>query len=422
MKKILTVTAAVLQLLIFNPLYSEVYEASTLYNSVSRAETVQDLYMQRWDILKEKNFYFDIYGKLNWVFGFNVNTINAGTEKTESTDLRLTRTYGSTTLAIPFGGGEEPGALKDFVIALTTTGFHYGLTRDIDIDRGNAGSESASDYKHSQFFDDIYAFTIMYRPFFTFHGGLIYNNEYVPKEDGTMDYFDPVKSYTKKFFAIELYKFMAFSMNIDGGRPESTKASVGINPVLGFVTDVSSIYFPLIYIGYERTTAYNDEPYDLVWADNPKNTVTDYKKDSATLNVFSLKINQRLSKLFTVEGFIGAQYITDDIYTKTDEKKINVSAAKEWYLLISYEPVAAPNSMKGKAYTGMSWYWDPAVAIHRDNSEKGNAVYGWILGAEFDLIFIGADFMAEYNFSSELKKLVETSDKWAIEGSLFFRI
>ncbi|HPS87815.1 MAG TPA: hypothetical protein PLY36_13780 [Spirochaetota bacterium] len=422
MKKILTICAALLQLFIFNPLYSAVYEASTLHNSVSRSETVQDLYIKRWDILKEKNFYFDIYGKLNWVFGFDVNTINAGTGQTEPTDLRLTRTYGSMTLAIPFGGGEEAGTLKDFVIALTATGFHYGLTKKIDIDRGDAGSESVTDYKHSQFFDDIYAFSILYRPFITFHGGLIYNNEYVPEEDGTMDYFNPVESYQKKFFAVELYKFMAFSMNIAGGKPESTKAEIGLNPIIGFIKDVSNIYYPVVHVGYERTTAYNDKPYDAVWVENPKTSLTDYTRDTATLNVFSLKVNQRLSQNFTAEGFLGAQYITEDLYSKTDDKKINVSTAKEWYLLLSFDPVTAPNEAKLKAYTGMSWYWDPAIAVHRDNPGKGNAVYGWIIGVDADFVFIGADFKAEYNFSSELKKLIEASDKWAVEGSLFFRI
>ena len=70
----------------------------------------------------------------------------------------------------------------------------------------------------------------------------------------------------------------------------------------------------------------------------------------------------------------------------------------------------------------MSWYWDPAIAVHRDKPDKGNALYGWILGAEFDLKYIGVDFKTEYNFSTELKKLMEASDKWALEGSLFLRI
>ena len=424
MKKFLTISAAAIQLLIFSPLYSAVYDASTLHNSVSRSETVQDLYMQRWDLLDEKNFYVDLYGKLNWVYGLNVNTYDAGTGTTHKTDLRLVRSYGSVTLAFPIGGHRETPADSDFIFALNTTGFHYGLTKDVEIDRGAAGSETATDYKFSQFFDDIYAFTLMYRPMITFHGGYIFNNEYAPEEDGTMDYDDPVESYHKKFFAIELYKFMAFSMNVADGKPETTKASVELNPIIAFVTDVKSIYMPVMFLGYERTKAYNDEPYDSVWAKTAsgKSDTENYGQDSAILNVFSFKIKQRLSELFTAEGFVGAQYVSDDIYTKTTGKKIDVAAAKEWYVLLNFEPVSEPDAMKGKAYTGMSWYWDPAIAIHRDNPDKGNAVYGWILGAEFDLIYIGADFKTEYNFSSELKKLMEASDKWAIEGSLFLRI
>lgn len=419
MKKLLTLTFISIQLFFLTPLYSAVYDASTLYNSVTRAETVQDLFLQRWGILSEKNFYFDIYGKINWVFGFDVNTINAGTGQTEPTDLRLTRTYGSMTLALPFGKKDDPKEPSSFLVALTTTGFHYGLTKKIEIDRGSAGNESVTDYKHSQFFDDIYAVSILWRPYLTVHAGLIYNNEYAPEEDGTMDYFDPVNSYHKKFFALNVYGAMALSMNINKeGKAESTKAEVGINKVVGFVTDLSNPYLPLLFIGFERTAAYNDEPYESVWVGDPAAD----KKDSAIYYSLSLRLTQRFSELFTLEGLYSAQYITKEIYTKTTDQKIDVSKSKEWYIKLNLDPVRKPDTSGFKAYTGMSWYWDPAVAIHRNKPSKGNAVYGWILGANVDFVMFGAELMVERNFSSELKKLLETTDKWAVEGSLFFRI
>ncbi len=425
MKKQLRLLTAAILLLAVIPAYSAVYEASTLYNSVSRAETVQDLYMERWDVLKDKNFYFDIYGKINWIFNFDVNTYNSGTGKYESTKLRLTRTYGSMTLALPIGGYRETPDGRDFVVALTTTGFHYGLERDVEINRGAAGTESISDYKHSQFFDDIYAVSVMYRPYVTLHGGYIINSEYIPKDDGTMDYFDPAKTYKKKFFAIELYKVMAFSMNIDKGGPETTKAAVNVNQGLGFFMDVKNIYIPVVTLGYENSATYNDELYDPVWVDTPANkgTTSAYAKDHAKLNIFSLKVNQRFAEVFTIEGFIGAQYITDSIYTKENNpRKINVSKAKEWSVLLSYDPITPPDQGKLKAYTGVSWYWDPSIQIHRKDPGKGNAVYGWIIGCEADFIHFGGDLKAEYNYADDLKKLVEAADKWAVEGSMFFRI
>ena len=423
MKKFLTLTIAAVQLFIFSPAFSAVYEASTLHNSVSRAETVQDLYMKRWGVLKDKNFYFDIYGKINWVFNFDVNTYNAGKDKTEATDLRLVRSYGSMTLAIPLGSYREKPEDSDMVLALTTTGFHYGLTKNIDVDRGSGiASSSISDYKHSQFFDDIYAATFMYRPYFTIHAGLIYNNEYVPNEDGSMSYFDPVKSYNKKFIAVEVYSFMAFSMNIADGKPESTKTEIAVNPLVGFVADVSSIFIPKLYIGYERTAAYNDELFDSVWVSKPKDTTTGYEKDSAMLNILSVKVNQRISQLFTIEGFYAAQYIKEDIYFKTDNEKITPSITKEWYLTFNLDPVELIGEAKVKAYTGMSWYWDPAIGIHRNSPGKGKGVYGWVLGGEVNFENYGADFLTEINYSTELKKLMETTDKWAVEGSIFFRI
>jgi len=237
-----------------------------------------------------------------------------------------------------------------------------------------------------------------------------------------MDYFDPIESYSKKFFAVEVYGCTAFSMNIDNGKPESMKAEVEVNKIVGFFKDMSNVYIPKATVGFERTTAYNDEEYDSVWVNRVK-LATDGYKDKANLKLLSLKLVQRLSTLFTVEGYYAAQYISEDIYTKTDQQKIDPSITKEWYVLINIDPIpTSPEDAKIKAYTGMSWYWDPAIAIHRNTPSKGNGAYGWILGGELDFKTYGADFKTEYNFSTELKKLIETSDKWAVEGSMFLRI
>lgn len=425
-KKVLIILSIILFFTINS--YAEVYEASTLHNSVSRSDTVQRLFLERWDILEGKNFYFDIYGKINWVFGFNINTFNSGANfgagQYEPTDLNLVRTYGSMTLALPFGKHRESPAETDFIMAFTATGFHYGLTKTLKVDRGDAGSETITDYKHSQFFDDIYALSMLWRPYLTMHAGIIINNEYVPKEDGTIDYFDPEVHYRKYFIAMEFMGAAGYSMNFDDGMPESVKVDLTLNPLLAFFGVNQSIYFPVIETGFEYTAAYNDEPFDSVWVKTPagKDISTDYSKDRAKLLLLTLNITQRLSKNFTVEGSGSLQHITEKIYKKSNDQKIDPAIGKEWYLLLNIDPVRAAHGGGYKGYTGMSWYWDPAVAIHRDKPEKGNDIYGWIIGCEVDLIIFGGEIVAQRNFSRDLRMLVETADKWSIEGSLFFRI
>lgn len=403
---------------------SEVYEASTLHNSVSRSNTVQELFLNRWDILKDKNFYFDIYGKINWVFGFDVNTDNSGNYQYEATDLNLVRTYGSMTLALPFGSQSEPSDKTAFLMAITATGFHYGLTKTLKVDRGLAGSENITDYKHSQFFDDIYALSLLWRPYLYLHTGLIINNEYLPKDEGTIDYFDPEVHYKKYFIAMEFMGAAGYSMNLDDGKPESIKVDLTLNPLIYLFGVNQSIYFPVINTGVEYSAAYNDEPFDSVWVKTPdgKDAGTDYSKDKAKLLLFTLSINQRLSHYFTIEGSGSLQYITEKIFQKGNMDKIDPALAKEWYVLINLDPVKAENSPGFKAYTGMSWYWDPAVSIHRNNPGKGNSVYGWIIGAEFEFFMFGAGITAQRNFSRDLRILTETADKWSVEGNLFFRI
>lgn len=420
--KILKIT--LLLCLLSSSLSAAVYEASTLHNAVSRSETVQQLFLDRWEILREQNFYIDIYGKINWIFNFSVNTYNAGSGEYEQTDLNLVRTYGSLSLVYPVTEFRTTSDGSDLLLSFTTTGFHYGLTRTVEIDRGSAGSETVTDYKHSQFFDDIYAASILWRPYFILHAGYIFNKEYMPDDDGTMSYSEPVSSMKKKFLSTTILEFFDFSININDDRPEYLSIDISINKLMSIFNDIKKKENWQVKLRYEYSAAYNDEPYDSAWAKQPKDSSDEnYSRDSAKLNVVSVLLDYRINELFTIDALIGFQKISSDIYTKespAESTRIDVSPVREWYLVLNYKPENT-GLFHPKVYTGMSRFWDPAVSVHRD-SGSGNSIYGWIIGAELDLKYIGAELRADYNFSSELKKLVEASDKWAVEASLFARI
>ena len=80
---------------------ANVYEASTLHNAVSRSDTVQGLFYQRWDKIIEESLYLDLYAKINWLNGFQVNSYNRGSGEYEATEMTLVRTYGSITINYP---------------------------------------------------------------------------------------------------------------------------------------------------------------------------------------------------------------------------------------------------------------------------------------------------------------------------------
>ena len=415
----------VLFFLIPDNAFSIVYDASSLYNSVSRAETVQDLYLNRWSENKERNFYFDLYGKLNTVADFEVNTYNAGSDEYNVTPLNLTRTYGSLTIAMPFGEFRKDPSESDLVIALDTAGYHYGLTRDVELKGNGAGvSGTATDYKFSQFFDDIYAVSILWRPYLVFHGGMIVSNEYIPRKDGTLKYSDPENSTIMNFYSFDIMGIVNARMNLKGNKSESIRTEINVNSLVGLFEDVSNIYYPVVTIGYENKNSYNDEPYDAVWVGDTsgKSDSSDFKQESARLNIFSIGAKQKIFTRFSIEGFCGVQYIDEDIYSKTDLKKIDPPLVKEWYAEFKYDPTIASYGFNSDIYFGISRYWDPSVSMQRDDMEKGDGIYGWVFGYEVNLTYIGGDIRVIYNYSADLKTLVESADKFAFEASLYVRI
>ena len=220
----------ILQLL--SPLHAQqVYSASTLHNAASRSQTIQHIFYQRWDNMQNNFCYFDAYVNVNWVFDFDVNAYNRGTGETEAVPMKLVRTFSSMLLALPVYTPRDvttndyqqspqtditnaTGALpikkswkkNSVLLGLSVCGYHYGLTRTVEISRGSAGSEKASDYVFSQFFDDIAALTLIIVPHITIHCGVIFNQQIEPNDDGTLDYnFDPSKTTKRLLTSLSLF-------------------------------------------------------------------------------------------------------------------------------------------------------------------------------------------------------------------------
>jgi hypothetical protein len=139
--------------------FAATYDASTLHNSVKRSSSVKDLFIDRWDYIEENRYCFDLFGTINWVSNFQIYTTSrqpgqTGVKKPEG--MRLVRTYGGLAFLVPLSFDSETDT-ADFMLGFSTYGYHYGRNKKATIKRGTAGNKTITDYKYTQFFDDIYA-------------------------------------------------------------------------------------------------------------------------------------------------------------------------------------------------------------------------------------------------------------------------
>ncbi len=429
-------------------LSAAVYEASTLHNAVSRSETVQDLFFKRWDLIQEQELYFDFYGKLNWVHGFKINTINKGTGEKEAVDMRLIRTYGSITVNYPVLGKyegsnlaervagkekkEEEGGLwkpKNLILGFTATGFHYGLTSESTIDRGGAGSETVTDYKYTQFFDDIFALSLLYRPYFYIHCGVLINNQIEPDDDGTMDYSDSSGRTTRYFIASNLLSFLNLNATTTSGELEALAIGLIINNSLKFFMTPPRI-MPRITVTYKKLALYKDEQYDPVWVitgEDKEGDIPDSQKDEADLHTLSVLLEENLGNKIFLNAFLEFQKPSETLIdkrtqTSTDPQgdEVTYNYLREAYLTAGYNFLKASSTERLLATVGISRYWDVAIPVHRE-SGSGYSLIGGFFSLGWNTTFIGAEFKCSYNYSQELRKLVETADKFMVEASLFAR-
>ncbi len=438
-----------------------VYEASTLHNAVARSETVLDLFFERWARIQEMDLYVDWYGKLNWVNGFEINALNSGSGASEAVDMRLVRAYGSITINIPILGGYESGDMqkrlrygtgkysqiedpdgtqptgdegyvkpKNLILGFTATGFHYGLTREGTIDRGTAGDETFTDYKYTQFFDDIFAVSLLYRPYFHIHLGLVLNQQFEPRANGTMSYSDPTERNKRYFVSSNLLSFLNLNATTTTDELESLAVGVIVNEAVSYINKNMSRTLPQITVTYKQLHLFNDELYDPVWVNSyyitggveKSSEIPDSEKDAAILHTLSLGVKGFLGNYFYVDFLGELQKPSEDLVSRLTKSKISYSYLRDLRGLVGYNFLGKRlnEGIMLVASLGMSRYWDPAIPIHRESGEDYH-VYGGIFKLEGRAFLwgipFGMDFSVSKNHSPELRRMVETVDKWVYEGS-----
>jgi len=393
-------------------LYSAAYEASTLHNSVSRSETVQSLFFERWAMIEDNNWNFDFYGKINWVPGFKIYTVDNETGDKKAVNMRLIRTYGGLTFMYQFGqkAGENPQEGSDIMAGFTTTGYHYGLTREATVDRGSAGSTSVSDYKFNQFFDDIFALSFVWKPFIYFHGGILINNIVEPDNDGTMSYFNSSAMNTRWFIASNILSFLDTNFTLKASNIEIMEFAVGINYITEFFTGKLPAIVPDTTVGFKRIGLYNDEIYDAVWVNSPKNTGD--TKESAYLYVWPVSLKNSLDMLF-IDFLMEFQSHSEILIDKMTGEELKFSAVKNLGITLGFDHFYKSPGSQLISTLGFSRFWDPGIAVHSDDSRY--IAYGGFYSLGWNTSIFGTKIKFSYNDAAELNRLVETVDKFMLE-------
>ena len=425
MRRLLTVASLLLCFISYttDSLFAAAYEASTLHNAVARSENVQSLFVDRWSLIQENNWNLDFFGRINWVPDFQVYDVDASGDKT-AVNMRLIRTYGGFTYLHNFGkektggGMLEPGRIR---AGFTTIGYHYGLTRSVEIDRGSAGNDTVTDYKYTQFFDDIFAASFIWEPYGYFHGGIIVNNQIKPNDDGTMSYFNSTRLKARYFINFNILFFLDSNMIFDNGSIDTMEIQVNANMLYGFFAGPLHPLVPETTVGFKMIGAYNDEPYDAVWVNQ---TIDDplYKKESAHLFLYSLGLKEKLFNRLYLETYLEFQSHSGTLIDKRTEEKLSFSPVRTFSCSLGYDFFHEYPRSQLIPKIGYSSFWDPAVAVH------GESVRYRAQGMFFSLYFqslimgndISAEFRTSYNDAAQLNKLVETVDKVNLELQLTY--
>jgi len=400
--------------------FAAVYDASTLHNSVKRSSSVKDLFLERWDYIEENRYCFDFFGTLNWVNNFQIYTTNSQVpSEKKPQSMRLVRTYAGLAFLVPISYDSDGAA--EFILGFSTYGYHYGLTKKATIKRGEAGSASVTDYKYTQFFDDIYAVSFFWKTYINVHTGVLVNNAIEPNDDGTMSYFGSSSAKSNWFFSSNLFSFMNFNFLVKGSELRTFDINISPTKIYAAFGGELSWFMPEITLGIKRSAMYNDMPYDSVWVNTDK-TGSD-KQDKAGLTLYTLLLDKKFNSGLCINYYMAFQHASEKLIEKSTGKKLKLRAVKEMRTAAGYD-VWHGSAFKLIAEAGFCQYWDEAMPFHsKSNNYKANGLFG---SADFgyrntdNSLTAGIKFTCSYNDSKELSKLIETTGKLVVQGDFYF--
>ena len=414
----------ILFLCISSASFAAAYDASTLYNSVKRSSSVKDIFLERWDYIEENRYSLDLFGTINWVSDFQIYTTSrqpgqAGVKK--PTSMRLVRTYGGAAFLIPLSYDSDTDS-PDFLLGFSTYGYHYGLTKKTTINRGAAGSESVTDYKYTQFFDDIFAVSFFWSTYINVHTGVLVNNAIEPNDDGTMSYFDSSSARSSWFLSSNLFSFMNFNFLMKSNRLETFDINVSPTKIYAIFGGELPWYIPEITLGIKRLAMYNDMPFDAVWVKTNK-TDSD-EQDKASLTLFTLLLEKKFDALY-INYYMAFQCASEKLIEKRTEKNLSLRPVKEMRATIGYD-VFYNTPLKLIPEAGLCQYWDEAMPFHsKSDTYKANGMFGSVdLGyrSSDNFLSAGLKFTCSYNDSKELNKLIETTGKMIVQGDFYISL
>ncbi len=402
----LLLTAAAI-CLIKSSLLAAPYEASTLHNSVARSETVESIFFERWALIQESEWNFDFFGKINWVHDFQIYSPSRETGENVPVSMRLIRTYGGLTYLHPLNKANT------ILLGFNTTGYHYGLTRKTEIDRGEAGDSSVTDYKYSQFFDDIFAGSFVWKGYVYLHGGILVNKSIEPSDDGTMDYFGSEGSTSYRwFFSSNVLSFLDTRFSLKESNIEKTEVIVNVNNLAEMFLKKINPYVPVLSLGYKQVGLYNDELYDAVWVNSAKSG-SDYTKESADLYTGSIGLKENINNMLRLSAEAEFQYVSETLIEKRTGEELDLSPLRKLSAEIAFNHFYSKPGSELISTIGYSNFYHEAMPVHSDSSKY--RAHGFFYSLEFKAPYGGAMIKAGFNEAKELEKLIETIDKFSVD-------
>ena len=242
--------------------------------------------------------------------------------------------------------------------------------------------------------------------------------------------YDNSSNLTKRYFiASNLLSFLNLNATTTEDELEAYAVGIILNDLFQIIAGKLNPVIPVVTITFKSINIFNDEPFDPVWVNNSiiggiqkDSTLPDADKEHAKLYTLSLLIKENLYNYVFIDFFVEVQKPTETLVEKRTSKEIEYDTIRQINCMIGYNFWGA-HSKEGHfliASIGASKFWDISIPAHRESGDE-YYVYGVIFTVEGRLfaygIPIGLELKTCKNYAPELRKLVETTDKYMVEAS-----